>query len=72
MTKSKLIIEEQQRDQIGWYETSLSLMERKKRGHFSTPPLLVEKILDAVVTSLTMTLHRYKFSTLPVAVATFL
>ena len=47
MTKSKLLIGEQQRDQIGWYETSLSLMERKKRGHFSTPPLLVEKILDA-------------------------
>src|SRR2546430_10764656 len=47
MTKSKLLIEEQQRDQIDWYETSLPLMERKKRGHFSTPPLLVEKILDA-------------------------
>ena len=47
MTKSKLLIEEQQRDQFAWYETSLPLMERKKRGHFSTPPLLVEKILDA-------------------------
>src|SRR6266699_785128 len=31
----------------GWYETGLSLVERKKRGHFSTPPLLVEHILDA-------------------------
>ncbi len=47
MTKSKLLIEEQQREQIAWYETSLPLMERKKRGHFSTPPPLVEKILDA-------------------------
>src|SRR5947209_5230628 len=33
--------------QIGWYETSLPLTERKKRGHFSTPPYLVEQILDA-------------------------
>src|SRR5258708_32209426 len=31
----------------GWYEAGLSLVERKKRGHFSTPPLLVEHILDA-------------------------
>ena len=34
-------------EQFTWYETSLPLMERKRRGHFSTPPLLVEKILDA-------------------------
>lgn len=34
-------------DQFTWYETSLPLMERKRRGHFSTPPQLVEKILDA-------------------------
>src|SRR5436305_3305532 len=34
-------------EQIGWYETGLPLMERKKRGHFSTPPYLVEQILDA-------------------------
>ena len=47
MTKNKMLIEEQQGDQIGWYETNLPLMERKKRGHFSTPTLLVEKILDA-------------------------
>ena len=47
MTKNKMLIEEQHGDQIGWYETNLPLMERKKRGHFSTPPLLVEKILDA-------------------------
>ena len=26
---------------------NLPLLERKKRGHFSTPPQLVEKILDA-------------------------
>ncbi len=30
-----------------WYEASLPLRERKQRGHFSTPPLLVEHILDA-------------------------
>src|SRR5437763_9028990 len=34
-------------EQIGWYETGLPLTERKKRGHFSTPPSLVEQILDA-------------------------
>lgn len=34
-------------DQFTWYEASLPLMERKRRGHFSTPPQLVEKILDA-------------------------
>lgn len=32
---------------VGWYETSLSTHERKIRGHFSTPPRLVERILDA-------------------------
>ncbi|MDQ6645561.1 MAG: N-6 DNA methylase, partial [Chloroflexota bacterium] len=36
-----------QEEQDGWYEASLSLQERRKRGHFSTPPLLVERILDA-------------------------
>jgi SAM-dependent methyltransferase len=40
-------INEQLKDQIAWYETGLSLRERKKRGHYSTPPLLVEQILDA-------------------------
>jgi SAM-dependent methyltransferase len=40
-------IDEQLKDQIAWYETDLPLMERKKRGHYSTPPLLVERILDA-------------------------
>ncbi|HJT57213.1 MAG TPA: N-6 DNA methylase [Ktedonobacteraceae bacterium] len=34
-------------EDFGWYEGGLSLLERKKRGHFSTPPLLVEHILDA-------------------------
>ncbi len=43
MPTNKALIEEQ----FAWYETSLPLMERKRRGHFSTPPLLVEKILDA-------------------------
>ncbi|WP_162004993.1 N-6 DNA methylase [Dictyobacter vulcani] len=30
-----------------WYEASLPQRERKARGHFSTPPRLVEQILDA-------------------------
>lgn len=33
--------------QFGWYEASLSLGERKRRGHFSTPLALVDQILDA-------------------------
>jgi SAM-dependent methyltransferase len=40
-------IDEQLKDQIAWYETDLPLIERKKRGHYSTPPVLVERILDA-------------------------
>ncbi len=32
---------------VGWYEADLPLMERKRRGHFSTPMALVEQILDA-------------------------
>ena len=49
MAKSgvEVLIDEQLKDQIAWYETGLTLMERKKRGHFSTPPMLVEQILDA-------------------------
>jgi SAM-dependent methyltransferase len=43
MSKNKVLVEEQ----FTWYETNLPLLERKKRGHFSTPPQLVEKILDA-------------------------
>jgi SAM-dependent methyltransferase len=43
MAKNKVLVEEQ----FTWYETNLPLLERKKRGHFSTPPQLVEKILDA-------------------------
>src|SRR3989440_8680950 len=34
-------------DAPSWYEASLPAKERKRRGHFSTPPLLVERILDA-------------------------
>jgi len=34
-------------DALSWYEASLPLKERKRRGHFSTPPSLVEQILDA-------------------------
>jgi hypothetical protein len=36
-----------QHDVLNWYETSLPPQERKLRGHFSTPPQLVERILDA-------------------------
>jgi len=32
---------------LNWYEVGLPAKERKRRGHFSTPPLLVEQILDA-------------------------
>ncbi len=32
---------------LNWYESSLSAHERKVRGHFSTPPALVNAILDA-------------------------
>ena len=32
---------------FGWYEASLPQTERKQRGHFSTPPRLIEYILDA-------------------------
>src|SRR5947208_1245036 len=35
------------KEQVGWYEATLPLKERKNRGHFSTPPRLVEHILDA-------------------------
>jgi type I restriction-modification system DNA methylase subunit len=34
-------------DAPSWYEASLPSRERKRRGHFSTPPSLVERILDA-------------------------
>lgn len=33
--------------QVGWYEAGLPLDERKQRGHFSTPPALVDQMLDA-------------------------
>lgn len=36
-----------QEKHLSWYEASLPLVERKKRGHFSTPPLLVARIFDA-------------------------
>ena len=36
-----------QYDALNWYEASLPPQERKLRGHFSTPPQLVERILDA-------------------------
>lgn len=32
---------------FSWYESSLSPHERKRRGHFSTPPQLIEQLLDA-------------------------
>jgi hypothetical protein len=34
-------------DLPSWYEDNLPARERKGRGHFSTPPQLVEQILDA-------------------------
>lgn len=37
----------QQHDPQHWYETNLPARERKRRGHFSTPPFLVDQILDA-------------------------
>ena len=36
-----------QQEALNWYETNLPVQERKVRGHFSTPPQLVERILDA-------------------------
>ncbi len=33
--------------QFSWYEAGLAPGERKQRGHFSTPPALVDQILDA-------------------------
>src|SRR5260370_2554273 len=47
MAKAGVLIEEHREKQLAWYEASLLLMERKKRGHFSPPPLLVEQIWDA-------------------------
>lgn len=35
------------KDSVNWYESHLPPVERKSRGHFSTPPALVESILDA-------------------------
>src|SRR5256885_2199876 len=35
------------KEQVGWYEATLPLKERRSRGHFSTPPRLVEHFLDA-------------------------
>src|ERR1051326_3195602 len=32
---------------LSWYEDTLPSRERKVRGHFSTPPHLIERILDA-------------------------
>jgi hypothetical protein len=32
---------------LNWYEASLPTKERKSRGHFSTPPQLIEDMLDA-------------------------
>jgi SAM-dependent methyltransferase len=32
---------------VSWYESGLPARERKTRGHFSTPPALVDQILDA-------------------------
>ncbi len=48
MAKCGVLIEDEHvEEQFAWYEASLPLMERKKRGHFSTPLALVDQILDA-------------------------
>lgn len=46
--------------QFGWYEAGLSLSERKQRGHFSTPPTLVDQILDACGYRATADLRRLR------------
>ncbi|MGH2506869.1 MAG: N-6 DNA methylase [Ktedonobacteraceae bacterium] len=46
--------------QFGWYETGLSLGERKQRGHFSTPLALVDQILDACGYAATADLHHLR------------
>src|SRR5438552_16052294 len=35
------------KEHVSWYEATLSVKERRSLGHFSTPPRLVEHILDA-------------------------
>lgn len=45
---------------FSWYETSLPTGERKQRGHFSTPPALVEQILDACGYRATADLRRVR------------
>src|SRR5260370_41846811 len=47
MAKAGVLRDEHLEKQFAWDEASLPLMERKKRGHFSTPPSLVEQIFDA-------------------------
>ncbi len=41
------MVQTPQNNVFGWYEANLPQTERKRRGHFSTPPRLVEYILDA-------------------------
>ncbi|MDQ2716073.1 MAG: N-6 DNA methylase, partial [Chloroflexota bacterium] len=45
---------------FGWYEAGLPAGERKKRGHFSTPPGLVEQILSACGYTPTVDLSRVR------------
>src|SRR5205823_9362980 len=42
-----MVTRDLQNEQLSWYESNLPLGERKKRGHFSTPSMLVESMLDA-------------------------
>src|SRR5579884_2641088 len=42
-----MVMRKLEKEQLNWYESNLPLRERKKRGHFSTPPALVQAILDA-------------------------
>lgn len=41
------MVQTPQNNVFDWYEANLPQAERKQRGHFSTPPRLVEYILDA-------------------------
>ena len=48
------------KDSVNWYESHLSPVERKSRGHFSTPPALVESILDACGFTVEQLLARFR------------
>ena len=59
------------KEQVGWYEGTLPLKERRSRGHFSTPPRLVEHILDACGYTAAMISRKYASLILHAVVAIF-